>query len=508
MAAVRFSGSRLFGPKPEPHAGVAFGFNSVIVGRMRILVTGATGYIGGRLVPRLLEQGHAVTVLVRDVGRIEGRSWAGAVDVLCCDLLNPKLVVGQVPDGYDAAYYLVHSMGSGASFKELDKRAAANFCRLFGTVKHLIYLGGLLPHGEAVSRHLSSRAETGELLRQHLPVTEFRAGPIIGSGSASFEMVRYLTERLPVMVTPKWVHNAVQPIAVRDILAYLLAALDRGPSGVVEVGVPEPVTFLGMMHGYAKVRGLRRRIYPLPVLTPRLAARWVGLVTPIPNSLAVPLIEGVIHPVVADTGEALRLFPSIVPISYEEAVRLALQKISMGDVETRWSGALGAAETYQLIDWEGTIREERTSHVAAPPEQVFRAFCSLGGEKGWLVMNWAWRVRGAVDRLFGGPGLRRGRRHPTELLPGESVDFWRVEAVQRPSLLRLRAEMKVPGQAWLQFEALPEMGGTRLIQSAIFRPSGFPGAVYWYSLYPLHKYIFSAMIRSLAKEITSVGVSD
>ncbi len=474
---------------------------------MRILVTGATGYIGGRLVPRLLEQGHTVTVMVRDFGRIEGRPWASSVEVITADLLDPEFVSKVRLGEFDAAYYLVHSMAAGKGFSRLDCQAAEAFASMASAIRHVIYLGGLVPRGAGVSQHLRSRAETGEVLRRHLPVTEFRAGPIIGSGSASFEMVRYLTERLPVMVTPKWVRNAVQPIAVRDILAYLLGALDVAPAGIVDVGVPEPVTFIGMMRGYARVRGFKRWIYPLPVLSPRLAARWVGLVTPIPNSLAVPLIEGVVHPVVADLSRAQQLFPDIHPITYEQAVRYALQKISVGDIETRWSGALGTAATYQLVDWEGTIREERTAHVSAPPEAVFKAFCSLGGDKGWLVLNWAWRLRGMLDRICGGPGLRRGRRHPTELLPGETVDFWRVELVQPPTLLRLRAEMRLPGKAWLQWEALPEMGGTRLIQSAIFRPAGFPGALYWYSLYPLHKYIFSAMIRSLAAEVAGRKVS-
>lgn len=451
--------------------------------------------------PRLLGKGHDITVLVRDPSRIDGREWFDQVEVIEGDLLDADgtWISTIAQQQFDVAYYLVHSMTTSRDFVNKDRLAAHNFSKAATQIPHTIYLGGLLPKGDAVSPHLRSRADTGEVLRTNLPVTEFRAGPVIGSGSASFEMVRYLTERLPVMVAPKWVRNRVQPIAVRDILAYLMAAMKREPLGIVEVGMPGEMTFKDMMLGYANVRGLRRWIYPLPVLTPGLAARWVGLVTPIPNSLAVPLIQGVVHPVTGDTSKARQYFPQIEPIGYEEAVEYAMIKISHREVETRWSGALGLGPTYRLVDWEGTIREERTIHVKATPEATFQAFCSLGGDRGWLVMNWAWRLRGWLDKLTGGPGLRRGRRDPLKLLAGEPCDFWRVEEVREPKLLRLRAEMKVPGKAWLQWEAWPEAGGTRLVQCALFRPQGFPGVIYWYSLYVIHKYIFSAMVRGVAK---------
>jgi uncharacterized protein YndB with AHSA1/START domain len=304
------------------------------------------------------------------------------------------------------------------------------------------------------------------------------------------------------MIAPRWVMNDVQPIAVRDILSYLLLALELAPAGVVDVG-SERLSFRQMMQVYASVRGLRRLIVPVPVLTPRLAGLWVGLVTPIPNALAVPLIQGVIRPVVADTARARELFPAVEPITYRHAVELALEKLRDAGVETRWSGALGASGhrglTYQLADTEGMIRETRTLRVDASPERVFATFTSLGGERGWLVWKWAWRLRGLLDRLVGGPGLRRGRRHPRELLPGEAVDFWRVEAVEPPRLLRLRAEMRVPGRAWLQWEARPEGDGTRLLQVAFFAPVGLAGTLYWYLLYPLHKLIFSDMIRAVGK---------
>ena len=305
---------------------------------MKVLIMGATGYIGGRLVSDLLEQGHQVRVLVRDRRRIIGRPWADAVEVATGDLTQPDSLKPAL-ENVDAAYYLVHSMYSGPDYAERDRYAVRNFVQAARELKHVIYLGGLLPDTRKISRHLKSRAEVGEILRDSLPTTEFRAGPIIGSGSASFEMVRYLTERLPIMVAPRWILNEVQPIAIRDILKYLTLALESNPAGVVDVGA-DRLTFKQMMEIYADVRGLSRIILPVPVLAPKLAALWVGLVTPIPNSLAVPLVEGVIHPVVADISKAEELFPQINPILYRQAVEFALSSTHKGGVETRWSGAL------------------------------------------------------------------------------------------------------------------------------------------------------------------------
>ena len=337
------------------------------------------------------------------------------------------------------------------------------------------------------------------MLRGYCATTEFRAGPIIGSGSASFEMVRYLTERLPVMVAPRWILNQVQPIAIRDILNYMIAALEHPPLGVVEVG-GDRLTFKQMMEVYAGARGLKRVIIPVPVLAPGLAARWVGLVTPIPNTLAVPLVEGVVHPVIADTTKAAAEFPEIRPITYRQAVELALERTDTGEVETRWSGALGSTATYELSDVEGMLKEVRTLYVDLPPAAVFKSFSTIGGERGWLTWEWAWELRGLLDKAVGGPGLRRGRRDPEELLPGEALDFWRVEAIEPPHLLRLRAEMKVPGRAWLQWEAVREGNGTRLVQTALFAPVGFFGMLYWGSLYPVHRFIFNDMIRAIARD--------
>ena len=463
---------------------------------MKVLVTGATGYIGGRLVPRLLEKGHDVRVMVRDPARIAGRSWTPSVEVARGDIEDPPSVRAAL-DEVDAAYYLIHLMDSDGDFAERDRRAAENFVAAGRHLEHVIYLGGLLPEADEVSKHLASRAEVGEILRAGLPTTEFRAGPVVGSGSASFEMVRYLTERLPAMIAPRWILNEVQPIAVRDILGYLSLGLEREPAGIYNVGA-SPLTFKGMMQEFARVRGLRRLIVPVPVLAPRLAALWVGLVTPIPNRLAVPLVEGVVHPVVADTTRARSDFPEITPLEYREAVARALQQTTENAVATRWSGALGSAPAFELSQSEGMIRETRSYRTSADPTTTFQTFSSLGGDRGWLFWSWAWSLRGLLDRLVGGPGLRRGRRHPTELEPGDAMDFWRVERVEPPKLLRLRAEMKVPGRAWLQWEAVPEDGGTRLVQTALFEPVGLSGHLYWNLLYPFHKIIFSGLVRSIA----------
>jgi uncharacterized protein YbjT (DUF2867 family) len=472
---------------------------------VRILVTGATGYIGGRLIGRLLDRGHQVRVLVRDPRRLVDREWADRVEVHTGDLMDPSSLDG-LCQGVDAAYYLVHAMYGGSDFAERDREAARNFVAAAGPLSHVIYLGGILPGTEAETRstHFRSRAEVGRILREGLPGTELRAGPIIGSGSASFEMVRYLTERLPAMVAPRWIQNEVRPIAVRDVLLYLVAVAERGePLGILEVGT-ELLTFRQMMLEYARVRGLRRFILPVPVLTPWLSGLWVGLVTPIPNAIALPLVEGVVQPVVGDVSRSRALFPEIRPLPYREAVGLALERMRTGAVATRWSGALGGGETFEFEDREGILREVRTLRVEAPPAAVFQAFSSLGGDRGWLYWDWAWGVRGFLDQLVGGPGRRRGRRHPTLLQAGEAVDFWRVEAIEPVRLLRLRAEMRVPGRAWLQWEAIPEGEGTRLVQSALFAPAGVPGILYWYAVFPLHTFIFPGMARAvgrLAEEI-------
>lgn len=466
---------------------------------MKVLLTGATGYIGGRLIPRLLAQGHSVRLLVRNADRIAGRQWSKNVEVVEGDLvLNTSLA--SALEGIDVAYYLVHSMLAGADFENLDRHAAQNFVAAAGSLKHVIYLGGLVPKGGTMSHHLKSRSEVGQILRDGLPTTEFRAGPIIGSGSASFEMLRYLAERLPIMIAPKWIMNDIQPIAVGDVLAYLVAALDVAPAGVVDIGA-DRLTFKEMMHVFADVRGLRRSILPVPVLAPGLASRWVGLVTPIPNAIAVPIIQGITQSLVADTSKAEKLFPAIKPMPYRQAVTLALAQLQSGQAETRWSNALGSgADSFTLKDEEGIIREVRSMHVQATPERLFQTFSRLGGHTGWLAWNWAWEIRGLLDRVIGGPGLRRGRRHADQALVGEAIDFWRVEAVEPNRSLRLRAEMKLPGRAWIAWEATPDKTGAILTQTASFAPKGLSGLFYWYSLYPIHSVIFSDMAKAIARE--------
>jgi len=400
-------------------------------------------------------------------------------------------------------------MARGEGFHKRDVTAASAFGRAAAAagVRRIVYLGGLGDPAADLSRHLRSRQETGAALREAgVPVTEFRAAVVVGSGSISFEMIRYLTERLPVMICPQWVYTRVQPIAVDDLLKYLVAALDvpESTGRVVEIGGADVITYGDMMRGYARARGLRRHLQPVPVLTPKLSSYWVHLVTPIPSTIARPLIEGLRNEVVVREHGARELFPGIRPVSYDSAVRAALASLDTGEVETSWSDALvtsgGDVQPLVLTTHEGKLIERRQALVAAAPDAVFAVVTSLGGKNGYRAWDWAWRLRGGADRLVGGVGLRRGRRDPVDLRVGDALDFWRVEALERGRLLRLRAEMKVPGRAWLQFETLPRGEGTLLTQTAYFAPRGLPGLAYWYGLYPVHGRIFSGMIAALAAE--------
>lgn len=461
---------------------------------------GATGYIGGRLVPRLLAEGHQVRVLVRDRTRLEARPWSCAVEILEGNVEDRDRVQAAT-EGIDAAYYLVHSICPDSESYQRDLESARVFTEVGGHLRQVIFLEGI-PFISEEGRRLTGPEPTngvGEILSSRLPTTEFRAGPIIGSGSAFFEMVQYLTERRPPFIAPRWIHHRVQPIAVRDVLAYLVAALGREDAmGRIDLA-SETLSFRQLMLQYARERGIRRFMIPAPFLAPRLSALLVGVVTPVPACLAARLLRGVIRPVRRDTARSHELFPDISPLSYRRAVELALLRASEKSVLTRWSDALGPNESFLLEDMEGMVREVRTRLVDAPPEAVFRAFTSLGGDRGWLVWNWAWRLRGIMDKLVGGPGLRRGRRDPKTLRPGDAVDFWRVEAVEFPRLLRLRAEMKLPGKAWLQWEAKAVEGQTLLTQVAIFDPHGFFGWAYWHGSYIFHARIFGGLVRGIAR---------
>jgi uncharacterized protein YbjT (DUF2867 family) len=475
----------------------------------RVLVTGATGYVGGRLVPELLAAGHRVVCLARSPERLDDVPWRGDVEVVKGDLAD-EATLADAFDGVDAAYYLVHSIGSGSGFEERERVAAESFAAAAKSagVGRIVYLGGLEPaSGETASPHLESRAEVGRvLLDSGVPTIVLRAGVVIGSGSASFEMLRYLTERLPVMVTPRWVSSRVQPIAVRDVLRYLVGALDLDAdlNRTFDVGGPDVLTYQEMMQRYAAVAGLRKRlIVPVPVLSPRLSSQWINLVTPIPKALAAPLIESLRNSVVMKEHDIEALLPGPL-LSFDEAVGLALERVREGRVTTRWAGASWPGAPSDPLptdpDWAGgdIHLDERSREVQAPPEVLWEVVEGIGGERGWYSFPLAWAVRGLLDRLVGGVGLRRGRRHPDRLSVGEPLDFWRVEALDRHHLLRLRAEMRLPGLAWLEFRVEPEGEGAVLHQRAIFRPRGLAGRLYWLAVWPFHGVVFEGMLRNMA----------
>jgi uncharacterized protein YbjT (DUF2867 family) len=482
-----------------------------------VMVTGATGYIGGRLVSLLLDQGYRVRVLARDTTRLNGRSWLNDVEVAQGDVLKPETLTGAM-EGVWAAYYLIHSMSGNSDFHSRDLIAARNFSKAVREqgVQRIIYLGGLGDQDGNLSPHLQSRQQTGEALRESgVPVTEFRAGVVVGSGSISFEMIRYLTERVPIMICPKWVYTRTQPIAIRDALAYLAAALDTPDSAgkIIDIGGADQIRYYDMMMQYARVRGLRHYIIPVPVLTPRLSSYWVHLVTPIPSDMAKPLILGLRNEAVADDTLARELFPQIHPMSYKQAVEFALDRLSAREVETSWNDSLvssqGDATPVVLSNYEGMLIEQRQRVINAEPMTVYKVFTGLGGKRGWLSFNWAWRLRGLMDSMIGGVGFRRGRRHPDDLRAGDALDFWRVEAIEEAQLLRLRAEMKMPGRAWLQFKVeLLEDNQTRLSQTAFFAPKGLFGLLYWYGLYPIHSWIFSSLIKRLGERSEQNAAQD
>ncbi|THA36170.1 SDR family oxidoreductase [Streptomyces sp. A1277] len=483
---------------------------------LNCLVTGATGYIGGRLVPELLAGGHRVRCLARAPEKLRDYPWAGEVETVRGDVTDAQSLAPAM-DGVDVAYYLVHALATGSGFEETDRRAASAFAeqaRAAG-VGRIVYLGGLTPAGtpaRELSPHLRSRAEVGRiLLDSGVPTTALRAAVIIGSGSASFEMLRYLTERLPVMVTPSWVSTRIQPIAVRDVLRYLVgsARMPRDVNRTFDIGGPDVLTYRDMMQRYAEVAQLPRRlILPVPMLTPGLSSHWVGLITPVPARIARPLAESLRYEVVCREHDIARYVPDGAgqPFTFETALRLALQRVREARVTTRWSSAsVQGAPSDPLPtdpDWAGgslyTDVRERT--VDASPEALWRVVEGIGGEHGWYSFPLAWAVRGWLDRLVGGVGLRRGRRDTDRLRVGDSLDFWRVEEIEPGRLLRLRAEMRLPGPAWLEmYVERDERGRTRYRQRALFHPRGLLGHAYWWSVSPFHAVVFGGMARNIAR---------
>ena len=469
-----------------------------------VLVTGASGYVGGRLVPVLEERGERVRCLARNPQYLAGRFCSDteivAGDVLDRDSLRVAL------EGVDTAYYLVHSMGSGSNFEEQDRIGAQNFARvaLQQGVRRVIYLGGLVGDRQ-LSSHLASRREVGAILTSEGPETlEFRASIIIGSGSLSFELVRSLVNKLPIMITPSWVRTPTQPIAIADVIAYLIRGLDVEEEGsaVFEIGGPQQVTYGGLMREYARQIGVRRLMIPVPFLSPRLSSLWLGLVTPLYARVGKKLIDSLRNETVVRDDGARERFP-VRPLNVRQAMARALEEEDREMAQTQWSDAVSSSGKEPL--WGGRrfgsrLVDRQQAFVNVEPVRAFAPVQRVGGDQGWYFATWLWYLRGFVDLLLGGVGMRRGRRHPVDVRPGDPLDFWRVEAFEEHRLLRLQAEMKVPGRAWLQFEVQPVEGGSQITQTAIFDPLGLGGLLYWYGLYPIHYLIFKRMLKGIVKQ--------
>lgn len=490
-----------------------------------VLVTGVTGYIGGRLVPQLLSAGYRVRAMARRPERLADRPWFDDVEVVEADATDHEQLTAAL-DGVDVAYYLIHSLGSGKDFEQLDRRTArtfANAAREVG-VSRIVYLGGLYPPQEHLSHHLASRREVGEIfLCSGVPSVVLQAAVILGSGSASFEMMRRLTEMLPAMVTPKWLTSRIQPIAVRDVLRYLVGAarLPEGTNRSFDIGGPEIVTYRDMMQRYAAIAGLRRRIIvPVPVLTPRLSSYWIGLVTPVPKNIAKPLVGSLVHEVVCKEDDIKQHVPDPPEglLGFDDAVRLALKKIQSYDVETSWRSASTPGAPSDPLptdpDWAGGALycDDRSTVVDAPKEHLWAVLQGIGGANGWYSFQLGWWTRGVLDQVFGGPGLRRGRRDPLHLSVGDALDWWRVEAVEPGRLVRLRAEMRLPGLAWLELRVetgaeamdagrLHDVAPDAVVfhQQALFHPHGLPGRLYWLGIVPFHAVVFGGMQRNVAR---------
>ena len=469
----------------------------------RILLTGATGYVGGRLLTALEAEGRGVRCLARRPEYLRSRV-GPATEVLAGDVQDPASLAAAL-ESVETAFYLVHSMDAGEAFEDADRRGAHNFGRAAreAGVQRIIYLGGL-GRGKELSSHLDSRQEVGRILSESgVPTIEFRASIILGSGSASFEMIRALVETLPVMITPRWVSTPTQPIGIEDVIAYLreALALPVSESRIFEIGGPVRVSYGDLMKEYARQRGLRRAFIAVPVLTPRLSSLWLGLVTPVYARVGRALVDGLRNETVVRDDSARQVF-TVQPLGMKEAMARALANEDQAFAATRWSDALSAAG--QQRGWGGTrlgsrLIDARQISVSASAADAFAPIRRIGGSTGWYHATVLWRIRGLLDLLVGGPGLRRGRRDPERVVPGDTLDFWRVEAAEPDRLLRLAAEMRVPGRAWLQFEVVPREGGSVIHQTAIFEPEGLFGQVYWYALWPLHQYVFGGTLRALAR---------
>jgi uncharacterized protein YbjT (DUF2867 family) len=471
-----------------------------------VLLTGATGYVGGRLLEALEASGRRVRCLARRPEHLAGRV-GERTEVVAGDCFDPASLAAGLRD-VDTAFYLVHSMGARGDFARQDREAAANFGRAarMAGVRRIVYLGGLGDSAQDLSRHLKSRQETGDVLRESgVPVVEFRASIILGSGSLSFELIRALVERLPVMVCPKWVREKAQPIHVQDVIAYLTASLDQphGESRVYEIGGADVVSYDGIMREYARQRGLRRLMVPVHFLTPYLSSLWLGLTTPLYARVGRKLIESIRSTTVVRDSSALRDF-DVEPAGLTESIRRAIHNEDRRFAATRWSDAAssgGGVRSWGGVKFGTRLVDSRSVRVDAPPEQAFAPIQRIGGARGWYHANFLWRIRGFVDLLLGGVGLRRGRRDPDGLAVGDTVDCWRVEAFEPGRLLRLYAEMKLPGRAWLQFEVKQDDGGSTIHQIAMFDPVGLLGQLYWYGIYPLHDWVFRGMLRKIAARV-------
>jgi uncharacterized protein YbjT (DUF2867 family) len=472
--------------------------------RPLILLTGATGYIGGRLLTQLEAAGYRVRCLTRRPEELESRLGPGT-EAVFADMFDPASLASAMKGG-DVAFYLVHSMGLADNFEERDRAAATNFgsaARAAG-VSRIIYLGGLGEGGVEASPHLRSRREVGDLLRESgVEVIEFRAAVVLGSGSLSFEMVRALVERLPVMITPRWVTVLTQPIGVTDLLQYLIAAIEHPTDGsrVYEIGGIDQVSYGDLMREYARQRGLRRLMIPVPFLTPHLSSLWLGLVTPLYARVGRKLIESLKVPTIVRDDAALREF-TVRPQGVRDAIALAIINEDQEFAATRWNDALSSSGEPRA--WSGArfgsrLVDSRTLKVSAPPELAFVPIERIGGKRGWYYATWLWRIRGILDLFVGGVGLRRGRRDPARLRIGDTVDWWRVEAIEPNRMLRLSAELKVSGRAWLEFEVVPDGEGSMIRQTAIFDPVGLLGIGYWYASAPFHFFIFGGMIRRIGE---------